>query len=94
MTLTVLKVSKYGVFSGLYFLAFEQNRERYSVPLRIQSNCEKKRTRKIFVFGHFSRSAVTSTLSIRNFEAEQTQFLFDTERTLLILPVFHFSRIK
>ena len=31
--------------------------ERYQVSLRIQSECGKIRTRKNFVFGHFSRSA-------------------------------------
>ena len=51
------KVSKYGVFSGPYFLAFGLNTERYGVSLRIQSECDKIRTRKNSVFGHFSRSA-------------------------------------
>ena len=53
---TAWKVSKYGVFSGPYFPAFGLNMERYSVSLRIQSECGKIRTRKNFVFGHFSRS--------------------------------------
>ena len=50
------KVSKYGVFSGLYFPAFELNTEKYVVSFRIQYECEKIRTRKNSVFGHFSRS--------------------------------------
>ena len=38
---TVWKVSKYGVFSGLYFLVFGLNTEIYFVNLRIQSECGK-----------------------------------------------------
>ena len=34
-------MSKYGVFSGPYFLAFRLNTERYFVSLRIQSECGK-----------------------------------------------------
>ena len=33
-------------FSGPYFLALGMNTERYSVPLHIQSECGKIRTRK------------------------------------------------
>ena len=51
-----VKVSKYGVFSSLYFPAFGLNRERYGLSLRIQSECGKIRTRKNSVFGHFSCS--------------------------------------
>ena len=43
---TAWKVSKYGVFSGPYFPAFGLNTERYSVSLRIRSECEKIWTRK------------------------------------------------
>ena len=53
---TAWKVSQYGVFSGLYFPAFGLNTERFSLSLRIQSECGKIRTRKKSVFGHFSRS--------------------------------------
>ena len=53
---TVWNVSKYGVFSGLYFPAFGQNTERYEASLRIQSACGKTRTRKNSVFGQFSGS--------------------------------------
>ena len=49
-------MSKYGVFSDPHFLAFGLNTERYSVSLRIQSDCGKIRTRKNPAFGHFSRS--------------------------------------
>ena len=42
------KVAKYGVFSGPYFSAFGLITERYSVPLRIQSEYGKIRTRKTF----------------------------------------------
>ena len=53
---TAWNVSKYGVFSNPYFSAFGLNTERYSVSLRIQSERGKIRTRKTFVFGHFSHS--------------------------------------
>ena len=55
-TTTVWNVSKYGVFSGLYFPAFGLNTERYEVSLRIQSECGKIRTRKNSVVGLFSQS--------------------------------------
>ena len=54
---TAWKVSKYRVFSGPYFPAFRLNTERFSVSLRIQSECGKTQTRQNSVFGHFSRSA-------------------------------------
>ena len=54
-TCTAWKVSKYRIFSGPYFPAFGLNTERYGVSLRIQPVCEKIRTRKNSVFGHFSR---------------------------------------
>ena len=54
--ITAWKVSKYGVFSGPYFPGFGLNTEIYSVSLRNQSEYWKIRTRKNFVFGHFSRS--------------------------------------
>ena len=38
------------------FPTFGLNTERYSVTLRIQSECGKTRTRKTSVFAHFSRS--------------------------------------
>ena len=50
------KVSKYGVFPGLYFPVFGLNLEIYSVNLRIQSKCMKILTSKNSVFEHFSRS--------------------------------------
>ena len=53
---TVWKVSKYGDFSGPYFLVFGLNTERSSVSLHMQSKCGKISTRKKPVFGHFSRS--------------------------------------
>ena len=55
---TAWKVSKYGVFSGPYFPSFGPNTERYGVSLGIHSKCEKKRTRKNSVFGHFSPSVI------------------------------------
>ena len=47
---TAWKVSKYGVFSGPFFPAFDLNTVLYSV--RIQENMDKKTS----VFGHFSRT--------------------------------------
>ena len=43
-------------FSGLYFPPLGVNTKFYGINLRIQSKCWKIRTRKKFVFGHFSRS--------------------------------------
>ena len=48
--ITAWKMSKYGVFSGLYFPAFGLNTEKMG------TECGKIRTRKNFVFGHFSHS--------------------------------------
>ena len=55
-------MSEYGVFFGPYFPAFGLNTEVYSVNLRIQSKCEKIRTRKNSVFGQFSRSVLLAIL--------------------------------
>ena len=53
---TAWKVTtKYGVFSGPYFPVFGLNTKRYSVSLRIQSECGKIRTRKNSVFRHFTQ---------------------------------------
>ena len=54
------KCQNTGLFSGPYFPAFGLNEERYSVSLRIQSECAKIWTRKNSVVGHFSRSACAS----------------------------------
>ena len=64
---TVWKVSKYGVFSSPYFPAFGLNTERYKVPLRIQSECGKIRTRKNSVYGHFSRSVPHHNYQLQTF---------------------------
>ena len=61
---TVWKVSKYGVFSGLYFSAFGLNTERYFLFLRIQSEYGKIRTRKYSVFGHFSHNVILGKFQI------------------------------
>ena len=50
-------VSKYGVFFGPYFPAFRLNTEIYGIDLRIQSEYREVRTRKMSVFGLYSRSA-------------------------------------
>ena len=56
-------MSKYGVFSGPYFLAFRLNTERYGVSLCILSECRKIRTRKAPYFDTFHAVYVTSTHS-------------------------------
>ena len=43
-------------FSGPHFPVFGMNTETYSLNLCIQSEYGKIRTRKNFLFGHFSRS--------------------------------------
>ena len=45
---TASKMSKYGVFSWSYFLAFGLNTEIYRVNLGIQYECRKLRSRKKF----------------------------------------------
>ena len=47
-------MSKYGVFSGPYFLVFGLNTEIYSIN-STQSKYRKIWTKKNSVFGHFSR---------------------------------------
>ena len=52
-------MSKYGVFSGPYFPAFGLNTERYSVSLRIKSECGKTREKSEpdnSEYGHFLRN--------------------------------------
>ena len=49
---TVWKVSKYEVFSGLYFPVFGLNAKIYFVNLRIHSEYRKIRTSRNSVFGH------------------------------------------
>ena len=61
--LTVRKVSKYGVFSGLSFPAFGLNTERCGVSLRSQSEYGKIRTRKNSVLGLFSHSENTRVVA-------------------------------
>ena len=65
---TAWTVSRYGVFPGPYFPAFSMNTEIYSIShisdntiYSLQSECGKILTRKNSVFGHFSRSAHSST---------------------------------
>ena len=61
---TAWKVSKYGLFSGPYFLVFRLNTEIYEVNLLIQSKYRKIQTRKNSIFGHFSRHNCLSCRSI------------------------------
>ena len=49
------EVSKYGVFSGLYFPVFTLNREIYEVNLRIWSKYGKIRTKKLHIWTFFTR---------------------------------------
>ena len=51
-TITAWKVSKYGVFSGIYFPVFELNSDIYTAIQEYR----KIRTRKNSEFGKFSRS--------------------------------------
>ena len=62
--ITAWKVSKYRVFSGPYITAFELNTERYSLSLRIQSECGKIRNRKSSVLGDFSRSVFAGVFTL------------------------------
>ena len=66
---TSWKVSKYGVFSGLYFPVFGLNTEIYRVNLRIQFEYGKIRTRKNSVFEHFSHSGLNHYFAIKNISA-------------------------
>ena len=50
----VLKVSKYGIFSGPYFPVFELNTEIYSLNLRIQSEHGKYGPGKTFILTLFT----------------------------------------
>ena len=56
--ITAWKVFKCWVFSGRYFPVFRLNTVIYFVNLRIESEYWKIRTRKNFVFGHFSHSDI------------------------------------
>ena len=60
----IWKVSQYRAFSGPYFPVLGLDAERYSVSLHIQSEYRKIRTRKNFVFGHFSHSHIVVKKSI------------------------------
>ena len=51
-------------FSGQYFPAFGLNTERYFVSLRLKSECEKMRTRKIPYGENFSRSEMFENTEI------------------------------
>ena len=51
-------------FSSPYFPAFGLNMKRYSVSLRIQSECGKIRTRKTPKYGLFSRSGRQKDISL------------------------------
>ena len=58
LTITVCKVSKYGVTSGQYFPVFWLNTEIYRLNLRIQSEYRKIPSRNNSGFGYYSGSAV------------------------------------
>ena len=56
--ITARKVSKYRVFSSLYFPVFKLNTEIYGVNLGIKSEYRKIQTRKNSALGLFSRSVL------------------------------------
>ena len=102
--LALRKVSKYGVFSGPHFPAFELKTEIYGVSLRIQSEHGKIRTRKDSILGQFSRSVGWSFLhklrTVFNYFLKKTQSwmfeqilnlplnLLDVNQLLCIIFVF------
>ena len=53
-----------GSFSGPYFRAFGLNTERYRVSLRIQSKCEKIKTRKLQIQTLFTQRKCFSSRDI------------------------------
>ena len=61
--LTGWKVSKYGVPCSPYFHGFWLNMEVLSLNLCIQSEYEKVRTKKNFIFGYFSSREVNNETS-------------------------------
>ena len=85
--LTAWNVSKYGVFSDLYFLAFGLNTKRYFVSPRIQSENGKIRTRKNSVFGHFSCSVRKMIFVKRNSRNAIITCWIELNRTRTIFPM-------
>ena len=72
---TVWKVSKYGVFSGLYFPVFRLNLKIYSINLYIVSKYRKIRTRKNSVFGHYLDAVKSPKDFTENLKNERDKFL-------------------
>ena len=62
---TAWKVSKYWVFSGLYFPVFRLNTKISGANLHFQSKFRKIRTRKNSVFGHLSHNIMVSIVSFK-----------------------------
>ena len=93
--LTVWKVSKYGVFSGPYFPVYVLNTEIYGVNLRIQSEYGKIRTRKHFIFGHFSRTDCDEAIIVRLLQcyckAPVTSKLSLTNQNAILFVIFLWS---
>ena len=73
-------MSKYVVFSGLYFPVFGQNTEIYSVSLHIQSYDGKIWTWKNSLFGHFFDGVMTFTVEDKN--SKLMSFCIDDEKLL------------
>ena len=71
-TITVWKMSKYGVISGPYVPVFGLHREIYSVNLCFQSKYRKIRTRNNSVLGHFVRSAFGACCSLININEDRS----------------------
>ena len=77
LTRTARKVSKYGVFSGPYFPAFELNTERCGVSLRIQFECGEIRTKKTPYLDTFF--ALSSIVTMKHFHSNFILFSFKSK---------------
>ena len=94
-----VKVSKYVVFSGLYFPLFRLKSEIYRVNLRIQFENGKIQTRKIPNLDTFTQctSSFKDVLSgLRQFLAPESSLkmmknaFYSTSKTLFVLKIFMF----
>ena len=76
-SITALKMSKYGIFSGRYFPAFGLNTKRYGLSLRIQSECGKVLTRKNSYLDTFHALHMTPTFRLTPLEKPDFFILVD-----------------
>ena len=94
---TTWKVSKHGVFSGPYFLAFGMNMEIYCVNLRIQSEYRKIRTKKnkspysVRIKGNTDQK---KTPYLDTFQAVLDHFLTVFSPLKLFLIIFHPTQVR